>query len=413
MTVTAEHPAWYRIDNKAGEPAALYIFDEINPMWGIGAQDVVNELKTIDAPQINVHINSPGGNVWDGIAIMNALRNHKANIAVKVDGLAASIASVIAMAGDSITMSLGAQMMVHNPSGFAMGDAKTMRELADTLDKSRASIASIYADRAGGTADAWGTAMDAETWYTAQEAVDAGLADKVDDSSQAEDIAAKFDLSIFNHAGRAAAPTPYMPPHPKTPVVPKAEMPAEMRRMHNAAIAAINTPKEGDMQFSDEQLATLRSKLGLADDATLEPSQVLAAIADVTPQDKGGTTPPVSAQTTDTTPAPAVKQVAGTMTIDASAWEAQQASIKRLEAKQAKSDRDERDQVIAKAIQEGKFAPARKDHWARLWDADPEGTRQVLDSLTKNVIPVEALGTNLEDDESIDAEFAHLFPKGA
>lgn len=409
MTLTAEHPAWYRIDSKAGEPAALYIFDEINPMWGIGAQQVVDQLKTIDASQIDVHINSPGGNVFDGIAIMNALRNHKARVTVKVDGLAASIASVIAMAGDTITMSLGAQMMVHNPSGFAMGDAKTMRELADTLDKSRASIASIYADRAGGTVDAWGTAMDAETWYTAQEAVDAGLADKIDDSSQAEDIAAKFDLSIFNHAGRADAPDPYMPVRPKSPVVPKAQLPAEMHRMHNAAIAAANTPKEGDMQFSDEQLATLRNKLGLADDATLEPSQVLAAIADksVTPQEPKSVDPKTPAEK------PAAKQVAGTMVIDASAWEAQQEAIKRLEAKQAKHDRDERDDVIAKAVADGKFATARKEHWAKLWDADPEGTRTVIDGLTKNVIPLEALGTNLDDDEDIDAEFAHLFPKGA
>ncbi len=194
-----------------------------------------------------------------------------------------------------------------------------------------------------------------------------------------------------------------MPVRPKTPVIPKAQVPAEMHRMHNAAIAATNTPKEGDMQFSDEQLATLRSKLGLADDATLEPSQVLAAIADVTPQDKVDTptVPPMAAQ------------AAGTMVIDASAWEAQQESIRRLEAKQVKHDRDERDDVIAKAVADGKFAPARKEHWARLWDADPEGTRQVIDGLTKNVIPVEALGVGLDDSEDLDAEFAHLFPKGA
>ena len=166
------------------------------------------------------------------------------------------------------------------------------------------------------------------------------------------------------------------------------------------------------MQFSDEQLATLRSKLGLADDATLEPSQVLAAIAEVTPQDKGGSTPPAGVNVDNTPTTPAAKQVAGTMVIDASAWEAQQESIKRLEAKQAKHDRDERDDVIAQAVRDGKFAPARKEHWAKLWDADPEGAREVLAGLTKNVIPVDALGTNLEDDESIDAEFASLFPKG-
>lgn len=406
MTVTAEHPTWYRIDNTAGSAATLYIFDEINPMWGIGAQQVVDQLKSIDASQIDVHINSPGGNVFDGIAIMNALRNHKANIAVKVDGLAASIASVIAMAGDSITMSLGAQMMVHNPSGFAMGDAKTMRELADTLDKSRASIASIYADRAGGTVDAWGTAMDAETWYTAQEAVDAGLADKVDDSSQAGDIAAKFDLSIFNHAGRSAAPAPYMPP-PKTPVT-AAQAAA---RMHKAPVRGALPQGEGEMQFSEEQLATLRTRIGVAEGTELDASQILAALAVEPPQDQGGTTPPTTSDTTP--PAPAPKQVAGTMVIDASAWEAQQESIKRLEAKQAKHDRSERDTVIAQAVKDGKFTPARTEAWTKLWDGDPEGTRQVIDGLTKNVIPVEALGTGVEDDESIDAEFAHLFPKGA
>lgn len=393
---------WYRIEAKAGEPAALYIFDEINPFWGIGAQQVVDELKEIDASQIDVHINSPGGNVFDGIAIMNALRNHAANITVVVDGLAASIASVIAMAGDEIVMNLGAQMMVHNPSGFAMGDAKTMRELADVLDKSGRNIASIYADRAGGTENDWQSAMDEETWYTAQEAVTAGLADRVDKSAQADDIAARFDLSIFNHAGRAAAPKPYMPAHPKPPE----SAAAAIHRVHNAAIAAANTPKEGDMQFSDEQMAALRSKLGLADDATLEPSQVLAAIADVTPQDQSGTTPPA----TDTTsPAPAPKPVAGTMVIDQSAWDAQQESIKRLEAKQAKHDREERDTVIAQAVKDGKFTPARKENWAKLWDADPEGTRTVIDGLTKNVIPVEALGIGLEDDESFDAELAGLF----
>lgn len=407
MTVTAqEHPAWYRIEAKTAGAAELYIFDEINPMWGIGAQQVVDELKGLSASQIDVHINSPGGNVFDGIAIMNALRNHSANITVIVDGLAASIASVIAMAGNEIVMNLGSQMMVHNPSGFAMGDAKTMRELADLLDKSGRNIASIYADRAGGTEDDWQAAMDVETWYTAKEAVEAGLADRVSTSAPADDIAARFDLSIFNHAGRSAAPDPYMPVRPKSPVVPKEQVASEMHRMHNAAIAAVNTPKEGDMQFSDEQLATLRSKLGLADDATLEPSQVLAAIADtsVTPQAEPVVTP-------DPKPAP---KVAGTMVIDSSAWEATQEQIRALAAKQAKHDREERDQVIDQAVKDGKFAPARKEHWAKLWDADPEGARATIDGLSKNVIPLEALGTGVEDDESFDAELASLFgPKGA
>lgn len=404
--MTTDRPAWYRIDAKADGASDVYIFDQIGEdIWGSGITSATfqQQLQAVSSPEINLHINSVGGNFFDGVAIMNSLRDHPAKVTVHVDGLAASAASVIAMAGDEIVMNLGSQMMIHEAQGGAHGPADTMAEMVAALNSSSESMASIYAQRAGGTPAEWRAAMKAETWYTAQEAVDAGLADRVNKTTQAEDITAKFDLSIFAHAGREAAPTPYIPAHPKTPVVPKVEMPKEMRRMHNAAIAAANTPKEGDMQFSDEQLATLRSKLGLADDATLEPSQVLAAIADKTPQEPNTVEPETPAQ-------PAAKAVAGTMVIDASAWEAQQEAIKRLEAKQAKHDRDERDDVIAQAVREGKFAPARKEHWARLWDADPEGTRQVIDGLTKNVIPVEALGFTIEDDESIDAEFASLFP---
>lgn len=397
MTPTAT--AWYRIENKAGEPASLYLFDEISSLWGVGAQDVVDQLKEIDSKQLNVHINSPGGNVWDGLAIMNALRDHPAKVSVIVDGLAASIASVIAMAGDEIVMNRGAQMMVHNPSGVAMGDAKTMRELADTLDKSASSIASVYAARAGGTEADWQNAMNAETWYTAQEAVDAGLADRVD-AKQAEDIAAKFDLSIFNHAGRSQAPDPYMPVRPNSPV----SAAQAAARIHNAPVRGAQPQGEGEMQFSDEQLNTLRTRLGLNTDAQLTADQIVAALSTPEPE------PP---QEPDPNPEPpATKKVAGTMVIDASAWDAQQQAIKALQVKQAKRDREDRDEIIAQAVKDGKFAPARKDHWAKLWDADPEGTRATIDGLAKNVIPVEAKGFGVEDEDDFNIEFASLFPKG-
>lgn len=405
-------PAWYRIEAKTDGVADVYIFDTIGEsFWGggISAQSFIDEIKNIATPAIKVHVNSTGGNFFDGVAIMNSLRAHPSRVTVQVDGLAASAASVIAMAGEEIVMSIGSQMMIHEASGGVMGTAADMQQFAALLESSNASMAEIYADRAGGTVADWRAAMKVETWYTAQEAVDAGLANKVDKSKPAEDIAARFDLSVFAHAGREAAPPPYIPfnnggkfPNPKAPVVPKAEMPAEMRRMHNAAIAAANTPKEGDMQFSDEQLATLRSKLGLADDATLEPSQVLAAIADITPQDK---TPEPDAPADK--PAP---KAAGTMTIDASAWEEREARIKALEASAAKHAREERDQIIDAAVRDGKFAPARKEHWARLWDADPEGTREVLSGLAKNVINMQEMGLSEMDGDALDDEFRHLFP---
>jgi ATP-dependent protease ClpP protease subunit len=149
--------------------------------------------------------------VFDGVAIYNALRSHKATVAVQVDGIAASIASVIAMAGDSVTMGRGTRMMIHNPSGLVLGQAKDMRETADLLDELAKDIAGFYSARAGGSVDQWLASMDAETWYSAQEAVDAGLADSVlgaDDTPK--DSAKTFDLTAYGYryADRDQAPAP-------------------------------------------------------------------------------------------------------------------------------------------------------------------------------------------------------------
>jgi hypothetical protein len=161
--------------------------------------------------------------------------------------------------------------------------------------------------------------------------------------------------------------------------------------------------------------AKLREGLGLAPDASDE--DVNAAM-----QAALSSTPTPAADATPTPPAPAAEpvaaaaqtpRVAGTMVIDASAWDAQQERIKRLEAQEAKRGREERDTVIAAAVKDGKFAPARAEHWARLWDADAEGTRQVIAGLQKNVIPVEALGHADLDGEDLDAEYAGLFPPAA
>lgn len=203
---------WYRIENagKATE-ADVYIYDEIG-FWGTTASDFARELGELDVKNINLRLNSPGGAVFDGIAIYNTLKTHKADVHVTVDGVAASIASVIAMAGDTVTMGRGTSIMVHNPSGLVLGNAADMREMADLLDKLAVDIGGFYADRAGGEIEDWLAAMDVETWYSADEAVAAGLADTVlAPSTPAENRAAKtFDLSAygFRHAGRDRAPSP-------------------------------------------------------------------------------------------------------------------------------------------------------------------------------------------------------------
>lgn len=178
---------WYRIRNSAdGETTDLYIYDEIMPNWlvelfgsGVSAEGLIEELNESTASTLNVRINSPGGDVYEAIAIFNTLVNHPATINVYVDAIAASAASVIAMAGDKITMMVGSQIMIHDAMGIEFGNAAEMRAMADFLDKQSDNIASIYANRAGGEISDWRNLMLAETWMFAQEAVDMGLADEI------------------------------------------------------------------------------------------------------------------------------------------------------------------------------------------------------------------------------------------
>lgn len=178
---------WYRIKNSSSddETVDLYIYDEIMSAWmaewfgGVSAESLIAELNEITASTVNVRINSPGGEVFEAIAIYNALVSHSATINVFVDSLAASAASVIAMAGDKITMMVGSQMMIHDAMGVEMGNAAEMREYAEFLDRQSDNIASIYAVKSGAEADDMRALMLAETWMFAQEAVDLGLADGV------------------------------------------------------------------------------------------------------------------------------------------------------------------------------------------------------------------------------------------
>lgn len=171
---------WYKIRNAAdNETTEVFIYDEIDWFWGIAADELVQELNAITSPNIDVRINSPGGSVFDCIAIYNALVKHPANVTVYVDALAASGASIIAMAGDKTVMMVGAQLMIHDALGVEIGNAATMREFATFLDKQSDNLASIYANKAGGDVETWRAMMVAETWMFAQEAVDLKLADEI------------------------------------------------------------------------------------------------------------------------------------------------------------------------------------------------------------------------------------------
>lgn len=212
---------WFRISNSADEPDTtdVFVYDAIGGWLGMWADEFIEQLDQITTKNIKLRLNSPGGSVFEGIAIANAIRQHPANVTVYVDSLAASIASVIAMAGDRLVMMPQSQIMIHNASGVCYGDATEMTKMADLLDKQSRNIAQAYAQHTGRPVAEWQQYMDAETWFTADEALAVGLADEVvpmkpkketpaEDETVAAQMHRSWDLSMYAYAGRDKAPAP-------------------------------------------------------------------------------------------------------------------------------------------------------------------------------------------------------------
>lgn len=169
---------WYALASD-GDTAEISIFNEIG-YWGITVSDFKAEFDEIrDSKSIKVLLNSPGGDVSEGISLYNLLSGVRSKLTVEVMGIAASAASVIALAGKELVMGEGTYLMIHDPWGIAMGNADDMLKMADVLEKMRGQFAEIYAKHSNLSKDEALAAMADETWYTAQEAVDAGFADSV------------------------------------------------------------------------------------------------------------------------------------------------------------------------------------------------------------------------------------------
>jgi ATP-dependent protease ClpP protease subunit len=283
--LVAEHRSakkWYRIDNAAGDEAEIYIYEEIG-FWGTNAKQFLNDLKGVTAGTINLHLNSPGGDVFDGLAIYNALKQHSAQVNVYVDALAASISSVIAMAGDTVHMAPSSYLMIHNAWMVAVGDSTEMRKGAELLDKIDGTIADVYAAKGNKTAKEYAALMGEETWLTAQEALDAGLADVIiaDGGDAAGDGAEnRFDLSLFSKVPEQLKSTPHVHagPNKQTPQT-KREMEEFLRDAggfsHAAAkaIVAGGFKAKSDPRDEDELLATVRAHVA-ATKRNLNPNSV-------------------------------------------------------------------------------------------------------------------------------------------
>lgn len=174
--VRAEDTPCFRMVDAA--TPKLYVFGMIGG-FDLDSTEFVQAVHALDVKAIDVHVNSPGGFVWDTLAMYEALKDHPATVTAYIDGLAASAASFLIQAADHRVMATGSRAMVHDAQVIAVGSPAEVREMADLGDAVSDDIASVYAERAGGKPSAWRKAMTATTWYSAQQAVDAKLADRV------------------------------------------------------------------------------------------------------------------------------------------------------------------------------------------------------------------------------------------
>jgi ATP-dependent protease ClpP protease subunit len=386
---------WFKIENKAGSKSArIRLFDEIG-FFGTTAKDFAAQLDDLDVEHIELHINSIGGEVTDSVTIMNVLRDHPAKVTTIIDGVAASAASFIALAGDEVVMNRHSQIMIHDAWGLAMGNSADMTDLAARLDKESDSIASIYAEKAGGTIAEWRERMRAETWFYDQEAVDVGLADRVAADVDATEAKNRHNFAIFNYAGREKAPNP--------PISTKKDP---------AATADGETKQKGP-NMSD-LMGSLRQKLGIADESADE-ATVLAALDEALAEQVAPPAPQLqnSAEPQDLEHLKKMAEASGAVIVDKGNWEDLQAKIQQGVSAAQKLREQERDFVLNRAVEDGRIPPASRATWAALYDNDPKATADVIDRLVRNSVPVAAMGYSLEGDENDLGEFSALFPKGA
>lgn len=223
-----------RVTN-AADTATIYIYDVIGGYDGVMAVDVAQALARVTAPKVALRINSPGGDVFEGRAIATAVRNHPAEITAYVDGIAASAASWIAIAAKDVVMAQGAFMMIHNASAVVIGDKNDMVSMAATLEQLDASFVTDYAQKTGQEPEQIRAWMDAETWFSAEDSVARGFADRVDTAAAATNA---WDVTVYRNAPAALiAP----PPQPAEPVQPdnSAERAADEQRARAARRLAL------------------------------------------------------------------------------------------------------------------------------------------------------------------------------
>lgn len=192
-----DRPEWYKIEASANDQAEILVYDVIG--WPYNdAGDLVRYVNSLGDKDILVRLNTPGGDVFDGMAIFNSLANHKGKVTIRIEALAASMGSVLAMAGKEIQAYSNTMMMIHDPWTYMAGNQYELREMADLLEKISGQMLDVYAGRSRVGKREMKEIMKAETWYTAKEAKEKGFIDTILETGKA--AKAQFDLTMYTNA---------------------------------------------------------------------------------------------------------------------------------------------------------------------------------------------------------------------
>lgn len=246
---------WYNIQNKAGNSADIYIFDEIGT-YGVTAQDFISEIKGLKDMPINLRINSLGGDVFDGMAMYNVIKRREAKTTVYIEGIAASIATIIALGADEVVMAENSLFMIHNAWGGAMGEAKDMRKTAETLEKITSELTDIYVKKTGLSYDAVAQMMDEETWLNAEEAYKLRFIDTISDSIK---VAAKYDVSKFKNITQEEIKN-------KLSInINNKKMTNELKEWFNSKVEEIVTSVKGEVKVSEDVVEQTTITVNLGD----------------------------------------------------------------------------------------------------------------------------------------------------
>ena len=368
----------------------LLLYGEIG--WEVRASEFVPAIDAVTDSHIDLHISSPGGDVFEALAIMNALKEHPSTKTVYIDGLAASAASFIAVGiGGEVIMRPGAEIMIHNAQGGAWGDMNDMHAIIERLDSASATIADIYAAKTGTDAETWRAAMDAETWFSADEALVAGLVDKVEAAGEGVDNRKLAGVSNTVRGGRyrrredAPAPQPALMNRRGA----REEKPMSFIDKLKAALGADpNTSQDDLLTLVNVAVAGFNPEVAVKDNQSEETVTAETASDDEENQEEVA----VKDNPSEEPETESIDAFGDVVTIDRGVYED---LLKRAATGDASVERDHQMEVAAMvdtAIKAGKVLAARRDALIAQGLEDTTALKNHLAKLAPGTIPVSEKG---------------------